>query len=123
MASVRRVGLSTAFKVDLAQADLAQPRIDRGNMPRFSVVARTSKRELGIGQSKHIGGASLDQRYRLDRLQRRTSQDTPLSVSPNMPDAIRVNNNHVDLMAALHHRSSNNIHDQHHERSLPEGGR
>ena len=96
-----------AFEVVLAEPGARQPAAHHREMGRLAVVRRAGERDLLVRHRIALGGAALDQRQDLDRLDGRARIDHRIGVAPAPHEAAgRVDHRRVHQMPALDRRAA-----------------
>src|SRR5439155_5385238 len=87
---MKRAGLvrpmGTAFIVFFPVPGLRQHRISDADVVGLAIVRGASERNLLVIEAKAIGGAALDDRQTLKRLDRRTRKNRPADIAGRCQD-------------------------------------
>ena len=99
-----------AFQIAFAQPHAFEPAAHGRDMPGFGVVRGAGKGQFGRRNRPSVGGAALDQRQGLDRLDGGTRQDAHLGVAP-LQGGLAGYIDHGDAapVAAFHHRAARHL--------------
>ena len=115
-----------AFEVVLTEIGALEPAAHDLHMGGLPVVRGAGERDLLLAHCVTLGGASLEQRQNLNRLDRRARVDDRLSVAPALHEAARrVDHRRIHQVPALDRRAARALDHQrplrmrHHRQSDP----
>ena len=99
--------MRAAFEIGLAPPRFGQHRRGRRDMARLAAVRGAGERQFGIAEAVAVGGAALDQRQGLQRLDGGARKDAPADVADRRPPlAAGIDHGDGAAMEALDQRAA-----------------